>query len=393
MKSGCDVSSGDAVPARILCLSFSDISHDARVLRQLEVLNKYGQVTTVGFGPKPPRVAAHIEVPGRLKSLPQTALGVARLALRRYRSAELTAPALAYALNELNGKEYDIVVANDARAVPLAFQVSGDPKIWCDLHEWAPAENKHLSWRLLIGPFMYHICKRYLPAADATTTVNQSIANLYQTHFGVIPRVVKNAGAYRRNLSPKPVGANNIKLVHSGIAIPSRNILTLVKAMNKLDERFTLDLYLIPGNPRSRYWRNLKRNIDKSPSTVLHTPVPTSELAGKLNDYDIGVFLYAPSTLNGKFMLPNKLFDYVQARLCVIFSSAPETDALISKYNLGYIAKGADENALVEVLQNLAISDIEIHKQASDKAAREMSSETEVEVENQIMKEFLGYQA
>lgn len=38
---------------RILCVSFSPIHADSRVLRQLEVLREHGEVTTVGYGPAP----------------------------------------------------------------------------------------------------------------------------------------------------------------------------------------------------------------------------------------------------------------------------------------------------------------------------------------------------
>src|SRR5690349_10923878 len=83
----------DARRPRILCVSFSDINRDARVLRQIEVLAELGDVTTAAYGSKPPGATDHLEVDERLPSLPQTPAGVALLALRRYDKVELTAPA------------------------------------------------------------------------------------------------------------------------------------------------------------------------------------------------------------------------------------------------------------------------------------------------------------
>src|SRR5690606_31109101 len=154
----------DASRTRILCISFSDITVDSRVLRQLDVLADFGEVTTLSYGDRPARAADHIEIPSDLPSLPQTPLGVLNLALRRFRAVEMMAPALRTAHQLLGDRQFDIVVANEARALPIAFRVPGTPKVWCDLHEWAPEERTHVrSWRLLVAPYMRWVCAHYLP--------------------------------------------------------------------------------------------------------------------------------------------------------------------------------------------------------------------------------------
>ena len=78
---------------RILCISFSPITTDARVLRQLQVLSEFGDITTAGYGPAPQFSTNHVEISSAAKSLPETLSGVARLALRMHRKVQLTAPA------------------------------------------------------------------------------------------------------------------------------------------------------------------------------------------------------------------------------------------------------------------------------------------------------------
>ena len=128
---------------RVLCISFSDINADSRVLRQLAVLTETHDVTTLCYGSRPEHAADHIEIDRDLPSLPQTLAGVMKLGLRRFRSVQLDAPAARAALDLLGDRQFDIVVANEARALPLAFRVAGCPRIWCDLHEWAPEERTH----------------------------------------------------------------------------------------------------------------------------------------------------------------------------------------------------------------------------------------------------------
>ena len=258
---------------RILCISFSDINGDSRVLRQLDVLRRHGHVTTLAYGERPAGADDHLEIPSALPSLPQTVSGVAKLALRRYASVQLEAPAMKAALGLLGDRPFDLVVANEARALPLAFHVAGEPRVWCDLHEWAPEERTHvLSWRLLVSPFIRWMCGRYLPRVNAATTINDSIAGLYRDQFGVHCEIVRNAIAHRTDLAPAPLEDGRIRLVHSGGAVPGRNIETIIDAVDALGDGFSLDLYLIPSRQGDAYWRWRHAHISPSERTTHHHP-------------------------------------------------------------------------------------------------------------------------
>lgn len=377
---------------RILSISFSDFRSDSRVLRQLEVLAQHGPVTTLGYGGAPEQASDHLELPRSLPSLPQTPLGVLKLAVRAYRSAEVAAPAMRAALAALGDREFDIVVANEARALPLAFRVAGNPRIWCDLHEWAPQERVHvLSWRLLIAPFMSWICREYLPQVDAATTINHSIAALYRENYGVEPQIVRNAITFRPELAPTPVPDDVIRLVHSGGAVPGRNIEAIIDAVDALGGRYTLDLYLLKAREGDSYWGMLQQKIDASPYTALHDPVAPNALPGILNAYDLGVFVLPPHTPNHRMMLPNKFFDYVQARIGIVFNSAVETDRIIREHGLGVVVPGFTAGDLTDALRGLTRDEVAAFKQAADAAARELSSESDVAVEHGILSTMSQY--
>jgi glycosyltransferase involved in cell wall biosynthesis len=371
---------------RILCLSFSDIRSDSRVLRQIEVLRRRGDVTTLGYGAAPDGVAQHLAIPRSLPSLPQTVPGVLQLALRRYASVEVDAPAVRAALRALDGREFDIVVANEARALPLAFRVAGSPAVWCDLHEWAPQERVHvLSWRILIAPFMSWICGRYLPRTDAATTINDSIAALYREQYGVEVEIVRNAIPFRPELAPTPVPPDRIRLVHSGGAVPGRNIEAIIDAVDELGAPYELDLYLLKAREGDSYWQSLTNRIAASDRVTLHDPVAPDRLPAVLNEFDLGVFLLPPHTPNHRMMLPNKFFDFVQARIGIVFSPAVETDRLIRRHGLGLVTDGFDAASLVRALRDLRREDVERFKAAADAAARPLSSESDVAVEDAIL--------
>ena len=375
---------------RILCISFSNILADSRVLRQLEVLKRFGAVTTIGYGQAPPGVVEHLEVDSSLRSLPQTPLGVLKLAARAFRSADLDAPAMRRALELVDGRQFDLIVANEARALPLAHHISGGAPIWGDMHEWAPQERTHvLSWRLLVAPFMTSVCARYLPLTSAISTVNGSIARLYKEQFGVESRIVRNAIAFQ-DLAPSPLLDGRIRLVHSGGAVPGRSIETLIEATKRLDDRFSLDLYLVKAIGSDSYWESLVRLAAESDRVHVHDPVSPAALPGVLNAYDLGVYVLPPRTTNHKLMLPNKFFDFVQARLGLVFSSAVETDALIHAHDLGRVSEGFGVDGLVAALEGLSADDVARFKANAHSAAAVLNSREDERVEEDILTELLA---
>ncbi len=374
---------------QILCISFSDIRRDARVLRQLAVLREHGDITTLGYGSPPDGVVEHLEIPSGLASLPQTALGVALLATRRFRAVEMKAPAVAKGRRLVGNRKFDLIVANEARALPLAHSIAQGAPIWGDMHEWAPGERTHvLSWRLLVAPYMKWVCATYLPVTTAVTTVNTSIADLFDRSFGIRTELVRNARPLE-NLKPSPTLANRIRLVHSGGAVPGRNIEALISATLELDERFSLDLYLIEARGCHAYLQSLHSMGAASPRITFHEAVSPEALPVTLNAYDVGVYLLPPVTLNHRYMLPNKFFDYIQARLAIVFGPAVEIDRLTTTYDLGLITTGYEQSDLVTALSHLTPAVVERYKKNADTAAAHLSSIQDVSTEHAIIRRLL----
>jgi hypothetical protein len=378
---------------RILCISLSPIERDARVLRQVGVLAQLGSVTTLGYGGHPEGAIDHIAVPRELPSLPQTVGGVATLALRQWRRAELAAPAIRFALDALRGQRFDLVVANDARVLALAHAVAGDAPVWADLHEWAPEERTHvLSWRLLVAPLMRHLCARYLPLSAATSTVCQSIAELYERDFGVRPAVVRNSNPWQP-LEPTPVADDAVRLVHSGAAVHGRSLETMIDAVRALDDRFTLDLFLVPGGDGGAYQRSLEQRAAGCDRIRFRDPVAPAALPATLNGYDVGVFVIPPTHTNARLTLPNKFFDFVQARLGIVVGPTIEMQRLVEKHGLGVVAPGFAVDDVIGALGSLTPDAVRTFKAASAAAARELSFETDAAVIRELLAPLLAGRA
>ena len=378
-------------PARILDISFSPLSRDARVLRQLSVVAQHGEVTTLGYGPATPFSTHHLEIPASALSLPQTIPGVANLALHRHEAADLQAPATQAALARVGEQRFDAIIANDARALPLAMALSHGSPVWVDLHEWAPEERTHVtSWRLLVAPWIDHICRTYLPRVAAATTVASRIADLYDQRYGVRPRLMRNA-APLAHLSPTPVTDRDpVRLAHSGAAVPGRALETTIDAVLEAGEGFTLDLYLIPAADGGRYLRELTSRAQGSSRITLHDPVAPGDLPATLNAYDVGVFWIPPVTTNARLTLPNKFFDFVQARLAVAVGPSVEMTDIVAAHDLGVVSQGFTVSQIVDSLHSLTPSTVRRYKEAAHVAAPELSFEHEALTAHAILEDLLG---
>lgn len=375
---------------RILCISLTPINGDARVLRQIGVLAQFGDVTTVGFGAKPEQATEHIEVPAGLKTLPQTVAGVAALGLRLLRYSELSAPAIRFAAEALRERKFDLVVANDARVLALAHTIADGAPVWADLHEWAPEERSHiLSWRLLVAPLMVHLCAKYLPRSAAVTTVCDSIAGLYTERFGVETQVMRNSGPWQ-DLAPTPVDPNAIRLVHSGAAVHGRSIETMIDVVARLDDRYTLDLFLVPGGDGGRYLDSLIERAAGNSRIRFRAPVAPAAIPETLNSFDVGVFWIPPTHTNARFALPNKFFDYVQARLAIAVGPSIEMASLVERHELGAVSAGFEVEQCLASIMSLDAAAISAAKSAADRASRELSFETDERTAQSIIQSLLA---
>ncbi|MGN6302103.1 MAG: hypothetical protein ACTHN8_13565 [Angustibacter sp.] len=374
---------------RILSISYSPLQRDARVLRQIGVLARHGDVTTLGYGEAPSASHEHLRLDDDTPSLPQTPAGVALLATRRLKAAELAAPGMKQGLRLLEGRSFDLVVANDARALPLAHRVAGGAPVWADMHEWAAQEFSHVtSWRLLVAPLMDHLCRTYLPRSAAVTTVCDSLADRYAAEYGVRCEIVRNAGPWV-DQEPSPVEEGRLRLVHSGGAIRGRNLEMLVDVTLRL-EHTTLDLYLVPAKDGGKYLRELHERAHGSDRVTIRDAVAPAELPHVLNAYDVGAFCMPPINVNAQYALPNKFFDFVQARLAVAVGPAIEMARLVREHDLGVVSRDFSADAFAEALSGLDAEAVRRHKLASAAASQSLSSQTDEAVEDGVVERLLG---
>jgi hypothetical protein len=363
---------------KILIISFSEISRDPRVMRQIQTLVSAGHdISVVGYGSKPD---AEIKFHGLEFKLSRSYVRILRafkLIFRRFEEYYWSQPYIRDAFHAIEDGSFDIVLANDLLALPIACRVGGKARIVFDAHEYAPREFEDLlRWRILYKKFNEYLCETYLKQVDQMSTVCDGISQEYRAQYGVSPRVIHNAPSLQA-LAPSPVSDGCIRMIHHGIAVPSRKLELMIQMMGHLDERYTLDLMLVSVG--GGYINSLKESVATNDRVKIIDPVPMMDICRKINSYDVGVFLLPPVNFNYLHALPNKFFEFVQARLAVAVGPSPEMAELTRRYDLGVVSDGFEPYELAAKLNALTAEDIRRYKSNSDRAARDLSFEKSAE--------------
>lgn len=367
---------GDAMTERprLLIISFSPIESDARVLKQVRRFQHEYDVVTLGYGPAPSGVVEHLRVPDEL---PLWRWPRIPLLLRQYRRAYWSNPAIAAARRLLEGVRADVVLANDVESVGLALDVAPGTRVHADLHEYAPRQREELwRWRLFVAPFVDWMIRVFVTQTGSATTVSPAIAREYRTRYEIDVGVVINATPFA-DVSPTRTTAQ-IRLVHSGAGLANRGIELMIDAVENSNNALSLDLFLTPNHPA--FLEKIRARCASSDRVTLHPPVAYSALIERLHDYDVGVFVLPPVNFNYRWALPNKLFDFVQARLGVVIGPSPEMVTIVEEWQLGVVVEDFSDGMLTRALDTLTAADVDRWKQASDRAARPLSAERQSEL-------------
>lgn len=247
-----------------------------------------------------------------------------------------------------------IFVANDLDTLPASFLASslrGVPLVY-DSHEYF-TEVPELIQRDFVRKFWLRLEKWILPRLRFAITVSDPIAEAYREKYGTDFHVVYNYPLRKRNTRtfPLPQMANNTRiLLYQGSVNVGRGLELLISAIESMQEV----LLVIAGDGDIReeleiYVRNRKLS-DKIHFTGR---IPPDALNGLTSQAHAGVSLEEDLGLNYRYALPNKLFDYIQAKIPVLVSDLPEMRKLLVQYPVGLVAGSRDPESIRKQLELL----------------------------------------
>ena len=287
----------------------------------------------------------------------------------------------------LSDYDYDCIITHHPSSLVLASELASlkDIPFIFNAHEYYSRQFEHKEgWVKNEKPAVDYLIQKYLPKASTTFCVGQIIGETYINEFKIKDFVfIPNDKPYHLG-EPKKTGTP-VRIVHHGGCIRGRSIHKSIEMMEFLPENeYELHLMLMPVD--KKYLEELVQMSKKYNHVFFHEPVRFEEIVPFLSTFDIGFFLLPPTNYNYLNCLPNKLYEFIQARLCIITSPNPEMSNLIKMNGLGMCSKDYSAKNMAKTIKSISTVQIDKFKEQVDSKARELSSEiTERKIKETVL--------
>ncbi len=331
------------LPMRIVLCVTNDIITDCRIGRIAASLVKLpADVTVIGLSfPDSPALPAYSYSTNRIRMLFRKGpMFYAEFNIRLFFKLLFTSA--------------DLLVANDLDTLAAVYMASFFKKlpVVYDSHEYftelpelvnRPGVKK--IWTLLESSFLPHI--KY------ASTVSPSIASEYRRKYGINMHVLRNV-PYR--IEPLPLPQISLRrhqekiIMYQGSLNSGRGLELAIRAMRHTEN----SLLVIAGSGYLEgELRKLVDSLALQEKVRFLGRIPPDDLGKYTVQADLGISLEENLGLNYYYALPNKLFDYIQARVPVLVSVLPEMMAIVEKYKVGMITDSRDPAQLAKVFASM----------------------------------------
>ncbi|WKZ65025.1 MAG: glycosyltransferase family 4 protein [Flavobacteriales bacterium] len=247
-----------------------------------------------------------------------------------------------------------VLVANDLDTLLACYLAKGKRALVYDSHEYF-TEVPELQGRLARRAWLA-LERWILPRLKHVITVNGSIAMAYRERYGVPVEVVRNIPMHR-DLGPLParrdlgLPADRFVLILQGSGINvDRGGEEAVLAMRELPEA----LLLVIGGGDA--WPVLERLVEEhrlAERVRLLPRMPYDRMMQYTRNADLGLSLDKDTSLNYRYSLPNKLFDYFRAHIPALVTDLPEVAGIVRRYEAGVVIPRAEPALIAAEVRRL----------------------------------------
>ncbi len=258
-------------------------------------------------------------------------------------------------VDKLNLQKYDYIFIFDLKILySVANRIKKKRIIW-DAREYYPEQfNQNFFWHTLFNKIIIKLIKISLNKVLVAFTVSNNISKKYQSVFRRKFLVFYSVPDYNK-LKPK-IPKNTISIVHHGICSHTRNIENYFELGKLLGKNYQVFLMLKIVN--KKYYFKLKKMYSDVKNVKFLKPVKMKDIPKRINKFDIGIMIGLKKSLNHMYSMPNKLFESIQARLCIISNPIIDMSNFIKKNNCGYFSTDFKIITLSRLILSLTKEDI-----------------------------------
>lgn len=247
----------------------------------------------------------------------------------------------------------DIILSNDMDTLPACWLASRLRRttLVFDSHELF-SEVPELVHRPVIRRIWRTFEHLLIPRVKHGFTVSQPIADYYKEKYGVHFELIRNLGRFRydhefEGLEKDP---KSTTILYQGAINLGRGLELAIRSMVLLEKS---RLWIVGDGDIIRKLRQLVTRLGLNDKVSFMGRVPLEKLWDYTARADIGLSLEENLGLNYKYTLPNKLFDYIQARIPVVVSDLPEMVSIVEKHKLGKVLRNRKPAKLAALIKEL----------------------------------------
>lgn len=275
-----------------------------------------------------------------------------------------------------------IIISNDLDTLPacaIAAKLKRK-KLYYDSHELF-TEVPELINRPVVQKIWQWTERTFVPGVDVFYTVSEPIANLYAAQYNRHVHVIRNlpvAGPFGNEVEKYEVPT----LIYQGAINKGRGVELMIEVMKYL-ENFNL---IICG--KGDLYKKLKQKVHQqgSDNIFFKGHQDFMQLKKITRQSHIGLSWEENLGRNYQYALPNKLFDYIQAKIPVLVSDLQGMKSVIDEYEAGELLRSRNSEKI-----SVQIRELFDKRHTFDSALQKAASDLCWEKEEKKLMELFNY--
>jgi len=216
------------------------------------------------------------------------------------------------------------------------------------------------------------------PKLKFMMTASESYADWFHKTYGIErPVVVQNFPLKSGNPQDYSIVNSPKVIIYQGVINPSRGLDKLIREMHKIENA---ELWIAGDGPKKKEFQELTKNLGLDNKVKFIGKILPEKLREITQKADLGVSIEENNGLSYYFSMPNKISDYIQARIPVVVSDFPEMRKVADHFKAG--EKIRDYNELAQQIQLVLNNGKHSYKDALNQAASQLCWENE---ENRLL--------
>ncbi|AWK61207.1 conserved hypothetical protein [Helicobacter cinaedi PAGU611] len=284
----------------------------------------------------------------------------------------------------------NLLIVEDITLLPFACEYKDhNPqcKILIDLREFYPLEYENdTQWLQGLGRFFSFLCESYLSEVDFAFSVSDGLCERYKKDFHIPCKTFLSLPPFY-DVSPRPT-QEKIKILYHGFISPDRSSMELLD-LARLLEQTPFSLHIMALSNQKGFLESFSQQAKSITSLQILQPVAMKEIIPTSLEYDIGLIPFKPTTFNLAHCMPNKLFEYLQARLAILSTPLQDMSHFLSTHQCGIITNGFESSDIFLALTKHTKDDIDRLKHNAHLVAQKWHLDMNLKILKNVLSDVL----